>query len=134
MAISMVKRMQLRGCEVGVIHADNDSTTSSRLKAQFQNIKKRDDKNHTKKNLSRRLYAASRKFKELQPRGVIPYISRCFMYAISSNQSNEEKLNQHLGSIVPHLYGNHSDCTGDWCSYSKQPDTFRYIILYGFHI
>ena len=55
MAISMVERMNDKGCSVGVIHADNDSTTTSRLKEKFGNIKKRDDKNHLKKNLSKQL-------------------------------------------------------------------------------
>lgn len=49
MAISMVQRMSDRGCTVGIIHTDNDSTTTSRLKEKFENIKKRDDKNHVKK-------------------------------------------------------------------------------------
>ena len=42
MALSMVDRMEERGYSVGVIHADNDSTTTSRLKAKYpQIIKKR---------------------------------------------------------------------------------------------
>ncbi|XP_063436090.1 uncharacterized protein LOC134717530 [Mytilus trossulus] len=126
MALSMVTRMDNRGCTVGIIHADNDSTTSSRLKQKFANIKKRDDKNHVKKNLSKQLYAAANKYKELKGKGVIPYILRCYMYAISSNQSKENDLCERLDSIVPHLFGDHSGCSGDWCTYSKQPETYRY--------
>ncbi|XP_021350929.1 uncharacterized protein LOC110448808 [Mizuhopecten yessoensis] len=126
MALSMVTRMDDRGCTVGIIHADNDSTTTSRLRQKFENIKKRDDKNHVKKTLSRQLYAAANKFKELKGKGVIPYILRCFMYAISSKQSNEDELCERLDSIVPHLFGDHSGCSGDWCRYSKQPSTYRY--------
>ena len=84
MAITMIQRMSDRGCTVGIIHADNDSTKTSRLKEKFENIKKRDDENHVKKKLSKQLYAAANKFKELKGKGVIPYIIRCYMYAISS--------------------------------------------------
>ncbi|CAG2213417.1 unnamed protein product [Mytilus edulis] len=48
------------------------------------------------------------------------------MYAISSNQSKEDELCERLDSIVPHLFGDHSGCSGDWCTYSKQPETYRY--------
>ncbi|CAG2241504.1 unnamed protein product [Mytilus edulis] len=126
MALSMVTRMDNRGCTVGIIHADNDSTTTSRLKQKFANIKKRDDKNHVKKNLSKQLYAAANKYKELKGKGVIAYILRCYMYAISSKQSKEDELCERLDSIVPHLFGDHSGCSGDWCTYSKQPETYRY--------
>lgn len=129
MALSMVTRMDDRGCTVGTIHADNDSTTTSRLKGKFENIKKRDDKNHVKKNLSKQLYTASNKFKELKGKGVIPYILRCFMYAISSKQSKEDELCDRLDTIVPHLFGEHSDCSRDWCKYSKQPSTYRFESL-----
>ncbi|CAG2199317.1 unnamed protein product [Mytilus edulis] len=44
MALSMVTRMDNRGCTVGIIHADNDSTTTSRLKQKFANKKKRRQK------------------------------------------------------------------------------------------
>ncbi|XP_052070080.1 uncharacterized protein LOC127708930 [Mytilus californianus] len=126
MALSMVTRMDDRGCTVGIIHADNDSTTTSSLKQKFEKIKKRDDKNHVKKNLSKQLYAAANKYRELKGKGVIPYILRCYMYAISSKQSKEDELCERLDSIVPHLFGDHSGCSGDWCTYSKQPSTYRY--------
>ncbi|CAG2199318.1 unnamed protein product [Mytilus edulis] len=48
------------------------------------------------------------------------------MYAISSKQSKEDELCERLDSIVPHLFGDHSGCSGDWCTYSKQPETYRY--------
>ena len=120
MAISMVERMNEKGCSVGVIHADNDSTTS-RLKGKFGNIKKRDDKNHLKKNLSKQLYFAANKYEELKGKGVVPFITRCYMYAISSKHTSTEELSE------THLYGNHSGCSADWCSYSKQPKTYRCV-------
>ncbi|XP_052085083.1 uncharacterized protein LOC127722226 [Mytilus californianus] len=123
MALSMVTRMDDRGCTVGIIHADNDSTTT--WKQKFEKIKKRDDKNHVKKNLSKQLYAAAKKYRELKGKGVIPYILICYMYAISSKQSKEDELCERLDSVVPHLFGDHSGCSGDWCTYSKQPSPYR---------
>ncbi|CAC5377993.1 unnamed protein product [Mytilus coruscus] len=86
---------------VGIINADNDSTTT-RLRQKIENIKKRDDKNHVKKDLSKQLYAASNKIEELKGKGVIPYILRCFMYAISSKQSKEDELCERLKTALFH--------------------------------
>lgn len=129
MAISMVERMAEKGCPVAVLHADNDSTTTSRLKQKFQNIKKRDDKNHVKKNLSKQLYTLSNKFKDLKGKGVVPYVVRLYMYAISSKHKDEQQLCQRLDSIVPHLYGDHQRCSPDWCTYSQKPELFRFESL-----
>ncbi|XP_063406027.1 uncharacterized protein LOC134689985 [Mytilus trossulus] len=43
MAISMARELEETGCAIDVIHGDNDSTTTSRLKAVFPSIEKKDD-------------------------------------------------------------------------------------------
>lgn len=126
MAITMLHKMREKGYEVSVLHSDNDSTTAARLKTHFSNLIKKDDRNHIKKNLSKQLYGAAKKFKELKPPGVIPYIKRCYMYAIQSHQSADfESLNARLDSIVPHLYGDHKHCSSDWCKYKTDPSKYR---------
>ena len=83
MAASMLHNMKDLGTEVAVIHADNDSTTAARLNIEFKDIEKKDDHNHLKKGISKRLYSLSATHKELKGMEVIDYLVRCFMYAIS---------------------------------------------------
>lgn len=127
MAISMTKELKEAGCKVDIIHGDNDSTTSTRLKAVFPTIKKKDDSNHTKKSITSKLYKL--KNNVLKQQNVIPYIGRCFMYAIRANQLKcEDKLKASLELIVPHLYGDHASCASEnvsWCTYRKDPLQFR---------
>ncbi|CAG2253222.1 unnamed protein product [Mytilus edulis] len=133
MAISMARELEETGCAIDVIHGDNDSTTTSRLKAVFPSIEKKDDSNHTKKGITSKLYKLSHKYKVLKQPNVISYIGRCFMYAIKECQTKEpESLRKSLDIIVPHLYGDHSLCASEdatWCSYQKNPSQFRYRSL-----
>lgn len=60
MACSIINNMAKDGFAVGTLHADNDTTTQSRLPPTIQ---KRDDISHVKKNLSSRLYRLSKTYK-----------------------------------------------------------------------
>ncbi|CAC5411937.1 unnamed protein product [Mytilus coruscus] len=104
MACSMIQRLAEDGFTVGTLHADNDATTQSRLP---RSIIKKDDKIHVKKNLSKRLYGLSKNYKQLKSAKVIPYIVRCFMYAISRHQNCKQSMKAELATIVPHIFGHH---------------------------
>ncbi|CAG2196103.1 unnamed protein product [Mytilus edulis] len=80
MAVEMTHKLNDSGCQIKVLHADNDSTTTSRLKVHFEDLEKKDDQNHVKKGFSKKLYELSKKYKELKHPDVIPYLVRCFMY------------------------------------------------------
>ncbi|CAG2216971.1 unnamed protein product [Mytilus edulis] len=54
MAVSMAHTLKMM-----VIHADNDSATTSKLKVDFEDLEKRDDQNHLKKGLSKSLHQMS---------------------------------------------------------------------------
>ena len=126
MASTMVQKVTDDGYNVGTIHADNDSTTTARLKVKFKSLEKKDDKNHVKKNLSKHLYGLSKNHKALKSAGVIPYIVRCFMYAICSNKASKLELEQELKRIVPHIFGDHSQCSSSqWCKYQNDPENYK---------
>lgn len=80
MASAMLRNLRAHGYEVNALHGDSDSTTMARLKPEFKDLKKRNDKNHLKKNLSKEFYKLSQTYKELKTAGVIPYLTRCYMY------------------------------------------------------
>lgn len=127
MASAMLRNLRTHGYEVNALHGDSDSTTMARLKPEFKELKKRNDKNHFKKNLSKEFYKLSQTHKELKTAGVIPYLTRCYMYPISSKCATAEELANKLIVIVPHLYGDHSHChSAKWCTYHKSPSTYRY--------
>ncbi|OPL20372.1 hypothetical protein AM593_02294, partial [Mytilus galloprovincialis] len=56
MAVEMTHKLNDSGCQIKVLHADNDSTTTSRLKVHFEDLEKKDDQNHVKKGFSKKLY------------------------------------------------------------------------------
>ncbi|XP_062585112.1 uncharacterized protein LOC134246768 [Saccostrea cucullata] len=123
MACCIIQKMEDKGHEIGTLHADNDTTTQSRLPST---IIKKNDKSHVKKNLASSLYSLSKKHKQLKSTGVIPYIVRCFMYTISKHQGFKETLGAELATVVPHIFGDHNQCSSSWCTYNKDPTKFRY--------
>ncbi|CAG2238880.1 unnamed protein product [Mytilus edulis] len=132
MAVEMTHKLNDSGCQIKVLHADNDSTTTSRLKVHFEDLEKKDDQNHVKKGFSKKLYELSKKYKELKHPDVIPYLVRCFMYAIKENEGVTDELRVGLNRIVPHVSGDHSLCTNvEWCTYKDDPVNFKYKSLPG---
>ena len=125
MAIEMIRNLKEDGVNVTCVNADNDSATYSKIKVEFPAIEKRDDQNHIKKGISKALYTLAKTHKELKT-DVIDYFIRCFMYAICDNRGSAEQIRKALNHIVPHVYGDHSECeTLPWCRYKDNPDTFR---------
>ncbi|CAC5383606.1 unnamed protein product [Mytilus coruscus] len=99
MAVEMTHKLNDSGCQIKVLHADNDSTTTSRLKVHFEDLEKKDDQNHVKKGFSKKLYELSKKYKELKHPDVIPYLVRCFMYAIKENEGLTDDLREGYKSL-----------------------------------
>ncbi|CAC5388974.1 unnamed protein product [Mytilus coruscus] len=130
MAISMAHKMNDNECAIDVIHADNDSTTMLKLKLDFENLKKKDDQNHTTMGITKSLIELSKRHKELKPGEVIPYLNRCFMYAITQNSSSELQIDEGLSRIVPHVFEDHELCGAvDWCTFKDDPISFKYKSL-----
>ena len=130
MAVDMLQQLRDEGTEVNTLIMDNDTTTISRARAEFDNkLEKEDDQNHTKKSLISSLYALRAKHKNLNNGDVLDYITRMFMYPIQQNQGNAEKIRDELGTIVPHIYGDLQHCTGQWCTYKRNPENYRYKSL-----
>ena len=46
------------------------------------------------------------------------YIMHCFSTALTQNKGDIIGLQRAIPSIVPHAFGDHSDC-GDWCRFEK---------------
>ncbi|XP_048749762.1 uncharacterized protein LOC125647095 [Ostrea edulis] len=115
MACEMLQSILDSGEKVSTLVMDNDSTTIARVKSTVdKSITKRCDSNHTKKGFTASLIELSKTHKLLRNTKVRTHIERCFTYSVSQNRGEPEQLAKGLSSIVPHLYGDHSDC-GTWC-------------------
>lgn len=128
MAASMLRRLKDDGFEISAIHADNDSTTAARLKAEFQSLEKRCDKNHLKKNITKQLYSLSKSHKQLKQEGVICYITKCYMHPLSIKRQSEEEVGRKLDMVVPHIFGDHNLCSTSWCAYHRNPKSYRLVV------
>ncbi|XP_048585322.1 uncharacterized protein LOC116614111 [Nematostella vectensis] len=111
---------------------DDDTTTESRLSTLVKYpVEKWSDINHVCRTLGSRLYAAKNKVKGLTP-AVISYIQKCFTYCLHQNMGRPEELLQGLNVIVPHAFGDHSQCEDmTWCKYKANPDEYAHGELPG---
>ncbi|CAC5360989.1 unnamed protein product [Mytilus coruscus] len=96
MVLEMTHNLKDNECLIHVLHADNDSTTTARLK-------------------------------ELKNPDVIPYLFRCFMYAIKENNDSSESIKRAFRRLVLHIFGDHTSCTdAEWCTYKNDLENFRF--------
>lgn len=109
---------------------DNDSTTIAYIKATVDpTINKRADKNHTRKSFTGALIELANTHKVLKNQKLRSHIERCFTYCVQQNRGKAKDLENELGKIVPHLYGEH-ECCGTWCC-SKKTDYKPRNLPYG---
>lgn len=72
------------------------------------------DMNHVQTNLSKKIYKIKPKFKQLNKKGLISHIKKCFAYALSQCKQNAVNLASAVQSITDHLINRHQNC-GAWC-------------------
>ena len=125
----LVQGYEAKGLHVDTLVMDDDATTILRIKQKLQwDINKHNDLNHLEKHVGGSLWALAKKHKVLSS-GVISWLqTKCFMYAVTQNKGNPEKLREDLKAIVPHAFGEHNKC-GDWCGYKKDPVSFEHSSL-----
>ena len=61
MALSMAQQLKSVDCNLTTLHADNDSSTTAKVKSVLPELKKKDDHNHIKKGISKMLYGLSKR-------------------------------------------------------------------------
>uniref|UniRef100_K1PE21 Mutator-like transposase domain-containing protein n=1 Tax=Magallana gigas TaxID=29159 RepID=K1PE21_MAGGI len=129
LALDMAKSLRDRGFKISKITMDDDSTTISRMRNNIDpNIMKMSDKNHVRKNMSNALYKLQEKHKSLSTK-TINYLLKDVSYAISQNKGNAKGLESSLKAIVPHSFGDHSQCDARWCGYLNDPTSYKHSSL-----
>ena len=57
---------------------------------------------------------------------IIEYLQRCFGYALKQNRDDPEGVRKNLRAIVPHAFGEHTDCNASWCGSLKDPSNYTH--------
>jgi hypothetical protein len=120
------------GLRVAIIIGDEDATVLSQMSKRLPNdlpgsgcslcdVIKISDTNHVKKILTknlRELWNSKWKSNGLTEKG-INHIVYNFGYAIKTNKNNPEELKKALNNIIPHGFGDHTNCQNiginTWC-------------------
>ena len=110
---------------------DDDSTTLAELVKQTPyKLQKYSDIIHIKRSLSTRLYNLSQRMKfpncSILSQKVINYLIKCFSYCVHQNKDNKSQLSKSLKSIIPHAFGDHSNCNPSWCRFHTNPSTYTH--------
>jgi len=109
------------GIPVEYIIGDGDSTMMARVRNKYPNLKKRFDKNHVVKNIGKSLYSLQASRKNKLSKTTVQHILKCLKYALAKNQGNAAELKENLKNIIPHQFGDHSNCNERFCAEKRNP-------------
>lgn len=98
------------------------STTVQRFR-DWKKPSPKSAKNHVVKNLSNALHQVRETHKGISV-SIIKYFTKCFSYAVHQNFGDAGGIRKNLTAIVPHAFGDHSQCDESWCTYLRNPDTY----------
>ena len=120
MVVEMVQNAKDQGINIGTIVGDDDTTTIARVRSKVNpKIKKRSDKNHTKKLLGNTLRNLQKEHSSLS-KSVVNYLKTNFSYMVAQGKGNTEKIKQNIPALSKHSFGDHSLC-GSWCKHIDNP-------------
>ena len=110
---------------------DDDSTTEAHIREKVTyGVEKFRDIVHIKRSLTTRLYNLSQsgRIENCSPlsQKVINYLVKCFSYSITQNKGNSKEIQATIRCIIPHAFGDHSNCATSWCGYTEDPDTYKH--------
>jgi len=52
--------------------------------------------------------------------------SEGFSYAIAQNKGDSKGIQVALGCIIPHAFGDHSNCAAIWCGFKTDPVSYKH--------
>ena len=98
------------------------------------NVEKWSDSTHATRTLVSHLHKLNSEKKSnpgdfsLSPK-VIDYFRKCFSFCLNQNKGDPQKMKISLAAIVPHAFGDHSQCKENnlsWCAWQKNPETYKH--------
>ena len=105
---------------------DDDSTTAAHICEKVcYKVEKLSDIVHMKRSLTTRLYNSSTLSQK-----VINYLVKYFSYAITQNKGNSIEIKKKtIECIVPHAFGDHTECKTSWCGYKRDLNNYKHKSL-----
>lgn len=133
-AVEMFSNAPKHNIKYSVYTGDDDSTTEAHIRQKVSyKVDKLSDIIHTKRSLTTRLYNLKETARfpnsSTLSKKVINYLVKCFSYAIAQNKGNPQGILSTIKCIVPHAFGNHTDCSIGWCGYKDDPLTYKHKML-----
>ena len=130
-AVELFNRAPDQSVKFSVYTGDDDSTTEAHIREKVTyEVEKNSDIIHMKRSLTTRLYNLSQneKFDNCSPlsQKVINYLVKCFSYATAQNKGDPKGIQAAIKSIVPHAFGDHSNCETSWCKFKSNPGTYKH--------
>ena len=125
MFAEMIQDSSSKGVKIAKVAGDDDNTGMNRVRRDGNiDIIKESDKNHVRKNISKKLYSCVPKFKSLTKK-VISSVTKNFNYMLQQNRGKPEQIATGLKAVVEHMFGNHIYC-GTWCGYLAVPEKYKH--------
>ncbi|XP_066593603.1 uncharacterized protein [Prorops nasuta] len=124
MAVELVLKNKLlvdSNCKIRCLIADEDSSAIASLRRLSPyTITKWSDFNHTHKTWNSKLYDIK------LPAKLREYFSKAFSLAVKPNKGDELNVKIALENIVPHAFGQHTNC-GPWCKSEEGNHYYKYF-------
>ena len=130
-AVELFNRAPDQSVKFSVYTGDDDSTTEAHIREKVTyEVEKKGAIIHMKRSLTTRLYNLSQneKFDNCPPlsQKVINYLVKFFSYATAQNKGDSKGIQAAIKSIVPHAFGDHSNCETSWCKFKSNPGTYKH--------
>lgn len=110
--------------KIGTLIGDEDSSTAAAIRRAVGGaLIQGSDIQHVAKNVKKHLYLSKNLHPKLTP-SVIKFIVKLVGCAIKQNKGKADEIANALNSIPEHLFNNHTSC-GEWCSYAKDPSSYK---------
>ena len=117
-----IKELIEEGTPVEYLEGDGDNTLVTRLKSELNlDMKKRFDRNHVVKNVGKKLYGLHHDKDTKLSKSVVIHVEKCLKYALAKNQGDKDALKDNLKALIPHQFGDHSLCKGQFCGFVRKP-------------
>lgn len=127
-SVELAKSFEEQGAHLACLVGDDDASMYKRLVEEIGDVAKHSDIGHVKRGLGSKLLEMKTKNKNCKQLSatVISYMQKMFAYALHSNAGNPDGLKVTLAAVIPHAYGDHSQCSIDWCGYLKAPGSYKH--------
>ena len=126
MFVEMVNDTAKKGVPIAKVAGDDDHTGINRVCQQGNTkIEKESDKNHVRKNITKKLFNLQKLHKSLTQKIIIA-VSKNYM--LQQNHGKPENITTGLKAVVEHMFGNHTYCQ-EWCGFIKNSENYKHANL-----